>query len=86
GLNFGINYGEFNIRNAAGVPSRAVVGADWNGSLFGLLNLKGEIISSNRVSLTPPPPPNNNNPDTLFYTVAGVNLGPISVRGNYRSI
>ncbi len=89
GLNFGINYGEFNIRG--GTPSRAVVGADWNGSLFGLLNLKGEIISSKRFD-----PPTSD--DTLFYTVAGVNLGPVSLpvagvnlgpvslRGNYRSI
>ncbi|MBI5812735.1 MAG: S-layer homology domain-containing protein [Meiothermus silvanus] len=94
GLNFGISYAENSIRAPRGVAlpvlppppgqtnegddGRAVVGADWNGSLFGLLNLKGEIISSNPV-LT-------NTPNTLFYTVAGVNLGPVSLRGNYRSI
>lgn len=78
GLNVGISYGENNARNTGVATSRALAGVDFSGSLLGFINLQGEAINSNRIG--------TNAADSLFYTQAGLGLGPISLRANYRSV
>jgi hypothetical protein len=51
---------------------------DFSGTLLGFVNLQGEAINSNRIG--------TNAADTLFYTQAGLSLGPIGLRANYRSV
>lgn len=78
GLRVGIAYGEVNRLNFGKIPSRALVGGSLSGKLLGLIDLQTEAISSNQIGL--------NAQDTLFYAQAGVPLGPVSLRLNYRSV
>lgn len=78
GLNVGISYGENDALNTSVATSRALAGVDFSGSLLGFINLQGEAINSNRIG--------TNVADSLFYTQAGLSLGPISLRANYRSV
>ncbi|WP_158539615.1 S-layer homology domain-containing protein [Meiothermus sp. QL-1] len=77
GLNLGVNYAENNFV-AGPANRRALAGLDLSGKLLGLLDLQLEGINSNNVA--------TNTADTLFYAQAGLGLGPISLRANYRSI
>jgi hypothetical protein len=78
GLNLGVNYAENDLRGTGADDRKAAVGVDWNGKLLGFLDLEGEFINSNDVI--------TNTAGSLFYVQAGTSLGPISLRGNYRSI
>jgi hypothetical protein len=78
GINVGVNYAENDLRGTTTAARRSLVGLDWNGKLLGLLDIEGEVISSNNVV--------TNTANSLFYVQAGTSLGPISLRGNYRSI
>lgn len=77
GLNVSVNYGENNVIAGPGAR-RALVGADLKGRLLDLLSLESEVISSNDIA--------SNTQNTLFYAQAGASAGPVSLRGNYRSI
>lgn len=77
GLNLGVNYAENNFV-AGPANRRSLVGLDLSGKLLGLLDLQLEGINSNNIATT--------SADTLFYAQAGLGLGPISLRANYRSI
>ncbi|GIW38692.1 MAG: S-layer protein [Meiothermus sp.] len=78
GLNLGVNYAENDLRGTGTDDRKAVVGVDWSGKLLGFLDLEGEFINSNDII--------TNTAGSLFYVQAGTSLGPISLRGNYRSI
>jgi hypothetical protein len=78
GLRAGLAYGEVNRLVSGNIPSRALVGGTLSGRLLGMFDLTTEAISSNVIA--------TNVPDTLFFTQVGTTLGPIALRGNYRSI
>ncbi len=78
GLNTALSYAE--NRN-----NRTAFGIDYNGSLFGLLNLEGAYVASTPFGT----PIDFSNPlvtDQAFYVKAGVKFGILELNGNYRAI
>ncbi len=78
GLNTGLNYAE-NRGN------RSAFGVDWNGNLFGLLNLNGAYVASTPFG-QPVDLSNSAITDQAFYVRGGVKLGIIELNANYRAI
>ncbi|ADH62052.1 S-layer domain protein [Allomeiothermus silvanus DSM 9946] len=83
GLNASFNYAERNVLNSGNAPSYAGFGTDYKGKLFGLLDIDGGYFLSKSnanaaINFATDP--------QVFYTTAGVSLGPVSLRGNYRAI
>lgn len=83
GLNASFNYAERNVRNSGNAPSFSGFGTDYKGKLFGLLDIDGGyFLSKSNASAAI----NFATDPQVFYTTAGVSLGPVSLRGNYRAI
>ncbi|MER3480223.1 MAG: S-layer protein [Meiothermus sp.] len=83
GLNASLNYGERNVRNAAAAPSYSGFGTDFNGKLFGLLDVNGGYFlskSNANASIDFATDPQ------VFYLTGGVSLGPVNLSGNYRAV
>lgn len=78
GINTGLNY----VENKG---NRSAFGIDWNGTLFGLLNLEGAYVDSKpfgaAFDLS-----NQLTNDQAFYAKFGVSLGILNINANYRAI
>ncbi|MCV4803061.1 hypothetical protein OFC41_31035, partial [Escherichia coli] len=78
GLNLGLNYAE-------NKGNRSAFGIDWNGTLFGLLNLEGAYVDS-KIFGAPLDFSDQLTNDQAFYAKAGISLGILNLNANYRAI
>jgi len=100
GLTFGLSYVDNHYPSLGGGTGGAVNGSatgsssatgqtafglDWKGSLFNFLNLEGAYVASKAIGQTLDLTNSATNPQA-FYIKAGVNLGILSLNGNYRAI
>lgn len=84
GLTAGVNYAEYNVREAA--TGRAGFALDLNGKLFGFLGLEAEYVATKPVSVANWDFSNPNAVDQASVIKLSTSLGPVSIEANARAI